>query len=557
MAEPTDSASTPNDVKLTLATRINRDPVNFRKSNLFQQRFYRALKDPQRDTLTVVLALKPNRVGGSWATVTAWSAIMFGSSNRHFQGSPFGAKWPFLKSARLVSTAECLGDVGPLQVAIRKLFPVGRYSQTRGVGKPYYSAGKTVSGWEWDAMSYGQDALTAAGSTKGLVICSEPPPRDLFTECVTRLSGNGLLIVECTQLDLAPFLEEMAEDAGGKEIDGVTYGSFKLNGKSVGEVRVVRGDIEDSCREHSEGHQAHTAIEATVAAWPAEEREARRTGKPLKLSGRIYPRWGEANELEAVPDWHAKKWDEGNVRIATLLDPADQRPWAMTWFACYPNDDVIAFQEWPPFDFNECENSPIQDIEDYRDAILESESGIGRKVDKRGIDGLFGNTPGKGNANTLRDMLAAPCRECLRQANRGIYEDLDERSQVYAAAYANCKHRLSYESAPVFQGSVRDGHIIVRAAIGEPDKGKRPKLYALRESTPNFCKGMRRYAWKPKKDKEKGMIQQPQLVFKDFPDTVRMLYLLRWERWPQEAPPPPRVDVRKATRLSLTPKGLK
>lgn len=517
---PDESANPLRDLALYRAA----DPIRFQEFNKAQVRFLTALKDPKPDQLTVVLFLKPNRVGGSRVMMAAFSSIMFGTDRPSLNCSPFGERWPYpLRSARLVSTAETLGDVGPIQGAMRDLFPRGRYSQNRGVGKSYNSAGSTDTGWEWDAMSYGQDALTAAGSNKSLIVMSEPPPHALYTECLTRLSGNGLMIIECTQLDMAPYLEEIAESAGGRTIDGVTYGALKLDGRAVGEVRVIRGDIEDACREHSNGHMSHSAIESLVAGWPAEEREARKTGRSLQLSGRIYPLWGEHNELEGLADYQQDCWDRGLVRVSSIIDPADRKPWACTFFATFPNEDVLAFAEWPPFDYNACKSSPVSNVEDYRDILLEAQAAIGKPVNVRLIDGLFGAAIKSGRGMNIIQMLAGPCIPCVDKHGK-------------ASARDHCEHRLVYKQAPAYDGSVRDGHILVRAAIGDPSKGMRPKLYALREACPNFVTGMRRYAYKENKNVEKGLSGQPQLVFKDFPDTVRMGYLARFHKWPVESP---------------------
>ena len=545
-----------NDALRSVELWKRRDPVAFVKANKFQERLFRACRDPKPESITVVLALKPNRVGGSFGVMNLWSAIMYGSENNEtFRGSPFGKDWPFIKAARLFSTSQNIEDVGALQIAMKQVFPIGKYEQSRGTGKGYNSAGKSTvaegqvgHGWTWDAFTFGQDALSAAGATKGLVICSEPPPRPLFTECITRLSGNGLLLVECVQMDLAPWLEEMAEEAGGKEVDGVKYGTLRLDGKVVGEVRVVRGDVEDACREHSNGHMAHSAIEAMVALWPEEEREARRTGKPLKLSGRILPNWGDANEIEEIPEWHSKQADLGEVVLTCMLDPHDRKPWALAWFATYPNDGVIVFQEWPDFDFAACKASPVSELEEYRAIILGKEEGIGLPVDNRIIDKLFGNTPGKGTALTLKKMLAKPCYECQRHVGRTEYEDLDERSAAYLEAERACKHRLVFNDGVAYPGSVNQGHILMRNVIGNPAKKIRPKLFALKPSTPNFCRGMRRYAWKENSEANRentGDSEKPQLVNKDFPDLAANFLHKKLNVFPKDAPPPPRVEPKR------------
>lgn len=550
-----------DDAVKTIEYWRRHDPVAFWKQNFFQQRLVRACRDIKPQQLTIILALKPNRVGGTHAVMQILSAIMFGSPNNpDFQGAPFGEAWPFIKAGRLVSTSENLADVGALQMALKSAFPVGEYEQSRGVGKGYNSACMVPKfGWNLDAYTFGQDALTAAGKTLGIVGVSEPLPKDLYSECLTRLSGNGVMLIECVQMDLAPWLEELAEDCDGKAVNfplyreaadgtrtecedpiarGLLFGSLKLDGKVVGEVRVVRGDVEDACREHSNGHMAHTAIEAMIAGWPSEERVARRTGKPMKLSGRIFPNWNEQNEIDEIPEWHRKQWDEGNVVISNLLDPHDAKPWALGWFATYPNDDVIVFQEWPDFDFAPCKQSPITELEDYRAIINSLDLAPGRSPDHWVIDKLFGNSPGKGTSQTLKKMLAKPCRSCLRHVGRSEYEDLDERSDAYLAAERNCKHVISYSDGVAYSGSVNEGHILVRDWIGGKDK--RPKLFALKPYTPNLCKGMRRYAWKEKTDKSNAQ-EKPELIHKDFPDLAANLFRKKLNLYPREAPKPPAV----------------
>lgn len=457
---------------------------------------------------------------------------MFGTAHPAFSGSPFGDKWPFdKKSARLLSTTETLGDVGPIQTAIKTLFPKNKYTQTRGVGKPYDSAGWTKTGWTWDVMSYGQDALAAAGANKDLVVMSEPPPRSLFVESITRLSGSGMFLVECTQLDMAQYLEEMVEGSDGVERDGVLYGVLKLDGRAVGEIRVVRGDVHDNCREHSNGQIAHSAIEALIASWPPEEREARKTGKPLRISGRIYSQWSDLNELEVLPPYHQERWDRGEVRLASEIDPHDRLPWACIWTATFPNNDLIVIGEWPPFDFAACKSSPVTDIEDYRAVLLEAEAQVPPVVMRR-MDPLHSGSPGKGSSKTIRSMLAGPCRDCLKRAGAQLGED--ERSAAWAKATENCRHRLIYQGWPAYDGSVQAGHILVRAAIGSPSV--RPKLMAIKAACPNFCLAMRRYAYKEQSDPLKAISEDPQYVHKHYPDCIRGALLSGVEKWPEEAP---------------------
>ena len=517
----------------SLADILKSDPLLGVRYNIAQQRLVAAVRDPNPTSLTIVLMLKGNRAGGSFGLVSIWSAIMFGTRHQLFRGSPFGEAWPFRRQARIVAPIASLEDKGPIQSAIRTLFPYGRFCQSKGSGHGYYSQGEAPSvRWSWTALTYDQDPQQHAGANLGLVLMSEPPPQPIFNECITRLSGAGLIVIECTRLDLAGYLD-----------DYVDAGSLILDGRKVGDIRVVRADIHDACAEHSEGHMAHSSIEATIAAWPPEEREARRTGKSLHLSGRIYPNWGEANELSALSDYHQEMWTAGKVRISSIIDPADRKPWACVWCATFPNEDVVAFAEWPPFDYGACKSSPVVDVESYRDVILETEATIAKPVDLRLIDGLFGAAIKSGRGLNLIQMLSAPCLDCIGKYGKGHPGDSPVTPRPWITgmpvtpiptitARDRCTHRLAYRQAPAYDGSVRDGHILVRAAIGDPSKGDRPKLYAMRQATPNLCYGMRHYAFKEHTKEDRGLSSTPQLVYKDFPDTVRMGYLQRFHKWP-------------------------
>lgn len=522
---------------------MNADPVMCYKANVAQRRFYNALANPKPESLTLVLFLKGNRAGGSWGLLTAWSAIMFGSQHPLFQRSPFGKLWPFRRSARLAAPIGSLGDKGPIQTAITRLFPPGRYEMSKGMGHGYFSQGSADTGWDFDMVTYDQDPLQVAGANKGLILTSEPPNQPTFVELLTRLSGNGMMISEMTRLDMAAFIDEY-----------VDAGALILDGKKVGEVRVVTADIEDSCREHSGGHQSHSAIEATIAGWPAEEREARRTGKTLRLSGRIYGTYGDHNEISELPDYHQACWDSGEVRIACCIDPHDARPWCIAWFACFPNADVIAFAEWPNLDFRACKVSPVTDIEDYRALIAETEASIGKPTVMRFMDAGHMYTPGKGSAKTLDIMLRGPCKRCLVAS--GATLDDDDQSDAYQRASARCTHKLAFQGWPVYSGSINHGHTLVRPHLGDPARGARPKFLVM-DACPNLRYGMKHYAYKLERNPEKAAAERASFVSKDWPDLVRGGYLMGWQDWPAETRPlavnPVRTGAPADPRVSNPP----
>ena len=503
------------------------DPLDFCTFNPAQHRLFDAIRIPRPHALTVIYLRKGNGTGGTFGTVAAWSALMFGTENPHFQGSPWGVEWPFRKSARIVSQGDLLGDKGPIQAAMRELFPVAQYKQTRGVGKPYYSEGETDTGWDWDVKTYDQTPQQCAGGNKGLIIFSEPPPYDVFTECCTRLRGNGLVIIEMTPLGFADWAEEMV-DSGG----------LVLNGKRVGDVRIVAGTPDDACVDCNppdpdeplkpHGHRRHTEIEADIALWPWEEQEARRTGQPLSFSGRILPNWGPANLLEKLPDWHQKCWDQGLVRVSCTTNPHDRLPWPIGWAGTWPNGDFIWFAEWPPFEFHKCKSSPVSHFDDYRNIIIEAEAQMPR-IWRRVMDPLFGEALEHNGFNLFAEMRG-PCLKCKpsgpsrETAKESEAERLDGR----------CPHSLDFDHGKAYPGSVNAGHIILKAVIGDPAKNIRPKMFTLKNACPNINYALSHYAYKDSKDKTKGASTTPQLVHKVVTDVVRLALMSHLNEYPEE-----------------------
>lgn len=468
---------------------IKSDPIRFKLFNPAQIRAIRALRETDLAVLCIIMG---NGSGKTYGLTAILSAIMFGTNNPLFASIPIIRNWPYPKSARICAPPTLLEDRGPIQEGIKQLFPEGQYAQSRGVGKGYYSHGETNTGWDWDIMSYNQSAREAAGHTKGLVAFSEPPPYDFFTEVVSRTRGQGLVIIECTPLNYAAWIKEELIDPG----------ALKLNGKPVGKVITVKGDIWDNCNIHQGGQLSEEAIKRQIALWPAEEREAREKGLFMHLAGRVYTHWGDGNELDKLPAWHQENWDVGRVNLVQVMDPHDRKPWAIAWFAVFPNDDVIAIAEWPPFSFKDTVTSPVFDPEEYREIILSAEEEVGKRANNRLIDPNFGNSPKDiRTGKTIVQMLGGNCRGCKAPT---------------------CSHSLNFENPP---DSIPEGHTLVRRAIGDQEKGLRPKIYALKESCPNFCYGMRHYGYRENRDHSKGVSEKPELIHKDFSDLVRYLYL--------------------------------
>ncbi len=61
-------------------------------------------------------------------------------------------------------------------------------------------------------------------------------------------------------------------------------------GKANGDdIRVLYSGVEENCKQHGKnGHLEHDQIEKILSQYDPDEREARSSGKPLSLSGRIF-----------------------------------------------------------------------------------------------------------------------------------------------------------------------------------------------------------------------------------------------------------------------------
>ena len=106
----------------------------------------------------------------------------------------------------------------------------------------------------------------------------------------------------------------------------------------------------------------------------SEEREARRNGYFLHLSGRIYPTFDEAAHIfdpDLVKPLGTKS-DPSSWPIVMAVDPHLRRPWAMLWAAIDHDDGLWVVDEWPRQPFHEMKRSN-HTFADYAKIIKETE----------------------------------------------------------------------------------------------------------------------------------------------------------------------------------------
>lgn len=288
--------------------------------------------------------------------------------------------WKYPKRARVYSGPAELEEIGSLQTAIGRLFPKGHYEATKG-RYSYPSVFHTDTGWILDLFSYERDAKEAAGPNIGLQVFNEPPPETLWKEAVARSRSGGYIIGGFTSLlDNVWVVDGLLNKADGKNIR-VRYGSSCENCKTHG----VNGNLD------------HEQIEKVLSQYDPDEREARFTGKPLSMSGRIFKTFDPAVHVAAdefmPPEGQA-------ISIGMAVDPAIGKPLAIIWWYVDKSGIVHVYDEHPEIQFEGAKDSNLT-VKEYADLIRARENG--RQVDTRILDRHFGNVRRTMGGMTLRD----------------------------------------------------------------------------------------------------------------------------------------------------------
>lgn len=383
---------------------------------------------------------------------------------------PLLMDWKYPKQARIYSTPAELAANGAIQTAITRLFPVGRYESTKG-GYGYPSVFVTDTGWVLDLFSYERPAKEAAGPNIGLQILNEPPPQDLYTEAVARTRSGGIIIGGMTSLDDNPWIVgDVFDKADGKKI------------------RLRYGNSCENCKEHGvNGNLEHSRIMAILDQIrdPAE-REARFTGKPLSLSGRIFKTFD--TQVHVIPE--IPRIPSG-VAVYQVVDPAGGKPFAIIYAYVDQSGTLTIFDEWPNYQFVGSKD-PGLNIGGYVDIFKIKEAGF--RVQTRIMDRRYGNTTHKPGSLTLRQDFA---QEPYNIGFINSYSVGEDKPEVQTGILKVMEY-LSYDKTKPI------------------DSANRPKLYVT-SNCRNTIESMTKWSRDPKTLKPKDD------HYKDFSDCVRYL----------------------------------
>lgn len=406
----------------------------------------------------VVIGSMANGIGKTASVVNILGNIIYGPQTRYFDNDVF-RNWPFPKRARYITTPKNVEEIGPFHTEIQKWWPKARFQAIKS-GHNYYSQ-YTANGWVIDVMTYDQDASQFEGPTLGLIITDEPPPKSLWSTFASRLRLGGMILVTMTPLtEAAWFFDEVVP----RHQEAVVYGT-----------------MEDACIQHGvNGHLEHENIQRMIAEMSPEEREARAEGKAMYLRGLIFKTFDPSVHIvrEAVKP-------PSNAPIYQIVDPHDDKPFAVTYAFPDANGDLFIFDEWPNEDFYKMHNCQLT-IDDYTKIFRDKEQGL--NVYKRIIDRRYAEVTRTQNRKTLR-------------------EEFGEKG-------------FDYEQGYTAMEEIETGIIKVRSYLAyntaEPISAlNHPKLY-VNPGCQNTIKSITRWARDPKT----GKVQDD---YKDFCDNLRML----------------------------------
>jgi phage terminase large subunit-like protein len=268
-----------------------------------------------------------NKVLKTGATVACLASIIWGPPNEWFQ-YPLYEKWPYPRTVWIDSEDSTLKEI--LIPEMHKWFPKGKYTiNTHGKTFAYHWICQGKDG-EWNIFikTYDTSAAKLESALLGLMIFSEPPPRDHYFAYPARMPSGGMVWMEFTPLTESAWVhDELLEDV---EIDQHPHPHVE-RGKG-GKLEVLYADVESACLQHGKrGIWTHRNIEQFVSEYDPEEAEARAHGKFAHLKGQVY----KMPEGFIVDPWRVP----ANTQYWFVIDPHERRPPMVHWYAIYPFGD--------------------------------------------------------------------------------------------------------------------------------------------------------------------------------------------------------------------------
>lgn len=262
----------------------------------------------------IVLFSAANGVGKTCVSANIVAHLLWGqdSENPYFD-LPLFKDFPFPKKGRIVSDPENLKV--NLIPTLKEWFPEGRY-KAKKAGKQYDSNWTTDTGWEFDIMSYEQDAKEFESATLGWAWFDEPPTEAIFKATVSRMRKGGIIFISETPLYAAWLYDHIIANP---DQDLATKGQRVY----------IEADVEAACIQHGiRGHLEHEHIERMIAEYSEDEKQARVYGKFQHLIGLRFKQF--SRPIHVIKPFNINFKD---FSVYEALDPHPRNPDATMWLA--------------------------------------------------------------------------------------------------------------------------------------------------------------------------------------------------------------------------------
>ena len=311
-----------------------KNPLAFFIPNGKQEEFITAVGNMYETGKLIFVNAAANGTGKTVSAIQIVGNLIFGAQNQWFNRPTFRRPWLFPK--RIWYHSEASSFQSKISPGITEWFPPGRYDFIKAGRK--FNSHLEANGWTMDFLTYDQDVTSFESADVGVHLFDEPPPQEIRNACVARLRSGGIEIYVMTALDGAAWMyDEIIEKP--EQRDRVFY---------------MEADIESACKIHGvRGHLEHERIVFLVSQYDEDQREARLTGKPKHLQGKIYrtlhPTFHRHERL-AVDFPQASMLANINAEgyvIYCGMDVHDARPPAIIWWAAGFDGHNYVVDEFP------------------------------------------------------------------------------------------------------------------------------------------------------------------------------------------------------------------
>lgn len=429
-----------------LQAEIQRDPAKFFLPNVGGQAEYMRFDDPNK---TGRFFFAGNKTGKTTATCIIVAELMCG---RHLWGTEPGKRKPHtfkLPCRGVYYTEDFASHEETIVPTYLTWLPKGEVlsiirSQSGNVSHIIHKNGSVLY-----FRTYDQGFEKAEGKDYDVAACDEPPPRDLFTAIFRGLVAlGGLFYIAATLLKEAWLYDELQHN---------------FNQGFQGEI------FENPWLDTQTRDNFISTLDET-------ERAVRVHGKPISLTGLIYPEFKDSPPvvIEDIIPWDVYR--EEPYPIIMGVDPHERKPIHCEWGYVLPNDSIL----W--FDWALVSSGSFDEIFDFLDA---------KERSHRGRTQLCVMDPNRGKA---------------KQAGDTCWMDEFE-AHGYSVLLGNDDLSIGHTTTRAF---IKTG----RMRWTDRCRGERGPIYQ-----------MGRYAWDDyqgrKVREKKSSKEAPQERYKDFPDVHR------------------------------------